>query len=453
MNHAQSLGRRYGKPAALALCVLLGGCQTLRRWTGLPSDAPRQPELQFVDTRDFPLLPEQNVVGGLYTLRLREGDTLPDAAREYGLGYNDIVLANPGVDPWVPPAGSRILLPLAHILPDVKREGIVLNLANMRLFYFPPQEAGSRVYTYPVGIGLEGWETPTGFARITNKKVNPSWFPPASIRKEQAREGNPLPRVVPPGPDNPLGDYAMRLSIPGYLIHGTNKPYGVGMRVSHGCVRLYPEDIESLFGQISIGNSVRIVDQPYLSGWLSGELYLEAHAPLKGGEKRAERLKKSLLAQLDEQARRQDAAIDWARVEEVLRRQDGIPTPILMTSPGSVELAAAAPALAHPEHFYGQPLPGPLDPDNWSIAVASFNDEVEARRVAAMLNHQGPPIPSRSVRNGHGYRVIAGPFKDQPEVLAVAERIRRNFEFDAQPVAPGQMGPDVREQSGYSGSN
>jgi len=430
---------RFTRATVLAICVLLGGCQSLAKWKVFSSPDQRQPELQQVDSRDFSLRPEQSVVGGLYAIRLREGDTLPDVARHYGLGYEDIVLANPGVDPWVPPAGSRILLPLSHILPDAPREGIVLNLANMRLYYFPADEGDGQIHTYPVGIGREGWETPTGIARITKKKKNPSWVPPASIRKEQAKEGNPLPRVVPPGPENPLGDYALRLSMPGYLIHGTNKPYGVGMQVSHGCVRLYPEDIEVLFNRISVGNSVRIVDQPYLGGWYSGQLYLEAHAPMKGREKEAERMKKNLLARLDEEARERGVVIDRTRMDEVLQRQSGIPEPVLANSPAFEELAANAPLLAHPEKFYGQPVPGNLDMNSWTIDVASFDDEIEARRVASMLNHQGPPIPASSMRNEQGYRVIAGPFEDRQAALAAAERINRSFEFDARLLMPGAV--------------
>jgi len=437
MIRIQSLFASCAKAVAMALCILLGSCQALPPWLGRSSQASPQQELHYTDSREFSLLPGQTVVGSLYTIRLRDGDTLPDAARHYGLGYNDIVLANPGIDPWAPPAGSRVLLPMRHVLPDAPHEGVILNLANMRLFYFPPQDGGDHVYTYAVGIGREGWETPTGVTRIASKKMNPSWTPPASIRREQKNKGDPLPRVVPPGPDNPLGDFALRLSIPGYLIHGTNKPYGVGMRVSHGCVRLYPEDIENLFGRINVGNKVQIVNQPYLAGWLSGELYLEAHAPMKGQEKQAERLQKSLLARLDQEARKYGGAIDWSRVDKVLQRQDGIPTPILTNSPGLRKMVASAPELAHPARFYGQPVPGRLEADSWSIAVASFNDEFEARRVAAMLNHQGPPIPSRPLRSKQGYQVIAGPFKDSKEVQATAKRIHRDFEFNPQALAPG----------------
>lgn len=420
----------------MALCVVLSGCQTLRQWTGPPSGAEQETELRDVESREFSLPQAQQVVGGLYTIRLRDGDTLPGVARHYALGYDDLIRANPGIDPWIPSAGRRILLPMRHVLPDGPREGIVLNLANMRLFHFPPEDRGESVFTAPVGIGREGWETPTGTYAIAEKKVNPTWIPPASVLKEHEEKGDPLPRVVPPGPDNPLGGYALRLSAPSYLIHGTNKPYGVGMQVSHGCVRLYPEDIERLFSRIDVGATVRIVDQPFLLGWHSGELLLEAHPPLEGQEEHTRRVKENLFTRLEQEAAQRGATIDWARVEEVLRRQDGVPTPILASSPGFEAMAASARALAHPVRFYGQPVPGPLDADAWSLAVASFDVENEARRIAAMLNHQGPPIPSRTLRDEAGYRVIAGPFEDEEEVLAVAERIRRDFELDAQPVAP-----------------
>jgi len=266
--------------------------------------------------------------------------------------------------------------------------------------------------------------------------VNPSWVPPASIRKEQAQAGNPLPRVVPPGPENPLGDFAMRLGMPGYLIHGTNKPYGVGMRVSHGCVRLYPEDIEQLFARASVGNPVRIINQPYLAGWRSGVLYLEAHAPMQGKAKQAEAELRSLLARVEKQAEERNVAIDWKRVQEILQRKDGIPAPILENTPDFEQIRAAAQAVAHPGKFYGQPVPGPLDTSRWSLDVASFDSEIDAQRVAAMLSHQGPPIPSRPMQTGKRYRVISGPFEDRDEAQAAAQRIRRDFEFDAQPLAP-----------------
>lgn len=227
--------------------------------------------------------PAQSVVGEPQIITARYEDTFSDIAREYGLGYDELVEANPGIDPWLPGEGTRVLLPTQHVLPDAPRRGIVLNIAAKRLFYYPAVEEGQRtmVLTYPVGIGRVGWNTPEGVARVVSKVENPTWTVPASVRREHAQKGDPLPPVVPPGPDNPLGQYAMRLSLPSYLIHGTNKPYGVGMRVSHGCVRLYPENIAVLFALVPVGEPVNIINEPYLVGWRGGEVYLEAHPPLE----------------------------------------------------------------------------------------------------------------------------------------------------------------------------
>ncbi len=225
----------------------------------------------------------QSVVGAPQVVFTDADNTLSDLAREYGLGYDEIVAANPDVDPWLPGDGTPVLLPTQYIIPDVPREGIVLNIASKRLFYFPDVAAGEAqtVLTYPIGIGRVGWETPVGTTEVVSKAADPQWFPPASVRREHAEMGNPLPSVVPPGPDNPLGSHVLKLAMPGYLIHGTNQPYGVGMRVSHGCVRLYPENIELLYSLVPKGETVRIVNEPYLFGWQNGELYFEAHAPLE----------------------------------------------------------------------------------------------------------------------------------------------------------------------------
>jgi L,D-transpeptidase ErfK/SrfK len=159
----------------------------------------------------------------------------------------------------------------------------VLNIASKRLFYFPQAAEGEtqKVMTYPIGIGRVGWETPLGATEVVSKATDPHWYVPASVRREHAELGNPLPSVVPPGPDNPLGAFVLKLEMPGYLIHGTNQPYGVGMRVSHGCVRLYPENIELLFSLVEVGEPVQIINEPFLLGHLNGELYFEAHDPLE----------------------------------------------------------------------------------------------------------------------------------------------------------------------------
>lgn len=219
------------------------------------------------------------VVGKIEIINAREGDTFADIGRDYALGFEALEKANPGRDPLYLKNGAQVILPTRFILPDTPREGIVINLTEMRLYYYPANE--NAVYAYAIGIGREGRDTPLGIQSITEKRVNPSWTPPASIRAEHAAEGHPLPAVVPPGPENPLGTRAMRLSNPSYLIHGTHKPDGVGMRVSSGCIRMHPESVEDLFDRVAIGTKVNIIKQHMKVGWYGDSLYLEYHNPLE----------------------------------------------------------------------------------------------------------------------------------------------------------------------------
>jgi L,D-transpeptidase ErfK/SrfK len=271
-------------------------------------------------------------------------DTLSDLARRYDLGFEEIVAANPGIDPWLPGEGTLVVLPTQFILPDAPREGLVLNLAAMRLFYYPRPAANEppRVITHPIGIGREGWETPQGVTRITEKIVQPTWTVPASVLKEHAENGDPLPPVVPPGPDNPLGDFAMRLSLPSYLIHGTNQPYGVCIRVSHGCVRLYPEDIARLFPEVPEGTSVTIVNQPYVAGWYNGQLYLDAHPPLAEDAKRWGNSLRPMQQALEAKAIRSDT-INWDKARQVAQEARGIPVPVSPDSPDHDDVLGRAP--------------------------------------------------------------------------------------------------------------
>lgn len=242
------------------LCTLaaLSGCASYPDWQFGERDAVETPA-----PSDRFALPADgaDVIGDVQVTVARHKDTLHDIARRYDLGYQEIVAANPGVDPWLPGQGTQVVLPTQFVLPNGKREGLILNLASMRLYYFPKPANGEApvVITHPIGIGREGWQTPEGLSHVTQKVVRPSWTVPASVLREYAEKGEPLEPIVPPGPDNPLGSHAMRLSIPGYLIHGTNKSYGVGMRISHGCVRLYPEDIVRLFPEVPLGTRVRII--------------------------------------------------------------------------------------------------------------------------------------------------------------------------------------------------
>ncbi len=212
-----------------------------------------------------------DIIGRMGTYLTKYEDTLLDVARANNLGFVEVRAANPGIDPWLPGADARIVLPTAHLLPNAPREGIVINLSEMRLYFFA--EPGTPPETFPIGIGREGWSTPTGTSRIVRKTESPSWYPPASIRAERPE----LPAVVEPGEDNPLGSHALYLDWPAYLIHGTNRPWGIGRRVSSGCIRLYPEDIINLFARVPVNTPVTVVDQPVKLGWISGDIYLEAH--------------------------------------------------------------------------------------------------------------------------------------------------------------------------------
>lgn len=305
------------------MMTLRSGCAAWLVWASLWA-APHAASAQT-----FALPSEDNaVIGRMKTVTARYEDTLSDIARAHQVGYAEIVAANPGVDPWLPGAGTRIVLPTRHVLPDAPRTGLVLNLSEFRLYYYRPPRPGQprQVSTYPVSIGDVDWRTPLGLTRVVAKVKNPSWYPPASIRAEHAHNGEVLPAVVPPGADNPLGEFALRLAVPGYLIHGTNKPYGIGMRVTHGCVRLYPEHIERLYRELPVGTAVRIVDQPVKAGWLDGRLYLEVHPPL--AESRAEpgvtAAVRAVIAATDSR----NARIDWDAVARAVRERRGVPVAI-----------------------------------------------------------------------------------------------------------------------------
>jgi L,D-transpeptidase ErfK/SrfK len=328
--------------ATLGLILDLCGCASFPQWSSVGHDAVETP----APTDRF-LLPADgsDLIGRVQVTVARHEDTLHDIARRYDLGYEEIVAANPGVDPWLPGEGTRIVLPTQFVLPSKIREGLVLNLAAMRLFYFPEPEDGEApmVITHPIGIGREGWQTPQGQTRITEKLVRPSWTVPASVLKEYAENGEQLPPVVPPGPENPLGSHAMRLSLPSYLIHGTNKSYGVGMRVSHGCVRLYPEDIARLFPEVPVGTPVHISNEPYMTGWRDGRLYLDAHLPLaEDAEQSASKLE-ALAQALALKAAYANVSVDWSRIQRVAREGRGIPVSISADGADLGEIISRAP--------------------------------------------------------------------------------------------------------------
>jgi len=268
-------------------------------------------------------LPENGdqVVGAVVTVRMSYEDTLADVAQRYGLGYQELLDANPDVDPWLPGEGTVIQLPTEYVLPSAPRDGLVINVAEYRLYYYPPNL--NMVVTYPVGLGRMEFPTPLVSTRIVGKLENPSWTPTAAARREHAEQGDPLPNVVPPGPDNPLGKLAMQLEIPGYFIHGTNKPFGVGQMVSHGCIRLYDPHIETLVELARNGTPVYIVNEPFKVGWKGDVLYAEVHEPLYTKSDPQE-----LARMVSEATKNRAAVVDWARLDRLAEAPTGVPVRI-----------------------------------------------------------------------------------------------------------------------------
>ena len=299
---------------------------TLALVAGLLTGRPAQAQV-------FPLpSPGDDVIGSVQYTTATQADTLLDIARRYDLGYEEIRHANPSVDTWLPGAGTRVVLPTRFLLPtDAPREGIVVNVAEMRVYYYPKPKPGQTavVETFPISIGRGNWSTPVVTTRVTAKITDPAWYPPASIRAEHASEGDPLPTRVAPGDGNPLGRFALRLGLPSYLIHGTNKDFGIGMQVTHGCIRLYPEDIERLFHNVPVGTPVRIINEPYKAGWEDGVLYLEVHAPLEGTPLDVRQNKTPMVqALLRATYYRPRYPIDWREVQVVEWEQSGLPTAV-----------------------------------------------------------------------------------------------------------------------------
>jgi L,D-transpeptidase ErfK/SrfK len=277
---------------------------------------------------EFPLGHGQTGVGAVGAYEAQTSDNLLDLARHYDLGYVDFIAANPGVDPWSPGAGQRIVIPNLYILPDAPRVGIVINLAERRLFYFPP--GGKTVETYPVGIGVEDGATPLGVTKVVVKELGPVWIPPPSIRAERPE----LPISIGPGPDDPLGDYALRLGWNNFLIHGTNKPDSVGRNVSHGCMHVYPEDIERLFGEVAVGTPVRVVSQAVEAAWIDGRLYVEVH-PSKDQADQIDysqpvtpAIPPELVNRVTAVAGERAGEVDWDAVNRAGLAASGLPVPV-----------------------------------------------------------------------------------------------------------------------------
>jgi L,D-transpeptidase ErfK/SrfK len=297
--------------------------------------------------------PEDTVVGEDQTIQTVYEDTLYDLARAYSLGSEELIRVNTGVDPWLPGAGKMLTVPGRHILPPGPHEGIVVNLPEHRLYYYPKPKRGGpiEVITYPVSIGKMDWRTPLGATRVIQKQKDPTWYPPESVRKEHAAAGDPLPPKVGPGPDNPLGAYAMRLAAGNgtYLIHGTNNPIAVGLAVTHGCIRMYPDDVAQLFPLIPVGTPVRLINVPVKVAWVDGELLLEAHPPVdaqgQSFEPNIDQFSDLLKAAVGDTT----VAIHWDYAREVLQKADGVIATVGLQAELPAEAqAATAPSAPEP---------------------------------------------------------------------------------------------------------
>jgi L,D-transpeptidase ErfK/SrfK len=322
--------------------ALLSGCSLFGdgpKW-GSKRDAERKaaekPALpEPAATHRFEIDATTDVVGVVQKTLATKEDTLTDIARRFNIGYEEIVRANPGVDPWLPGENREIVIPSQFILPNAPREGIVINAAEMRLFYYPKAKKGEPqvVHTFPIGIGKVGWKTPEGTTKIVRRQKDPVWRPTASILAEHKKNGEELEKVVPAGPENPLGRFAFYLGWPTYMIHGTNKPSGVGLRSSHGCIRLYPEDIAVLFEAAPIGTQVRVVNQPFVFGWHQGSLHIQAFDVLEDDTRdwkkaQVKLLKKDLAERIQKELAARNEKIDWEAVTQLTHDPRGIPVSI-----------------------------------------------------------------------------------------------------------------------------
>jgi L,D-transpeptidase ErfK/SrfK len=418
--------------ALFVVILSLHGCATMK---GVHEEYPlvsRQLE-EKIEQNKFSVAKGDDVLGRLRFISLEKGDTLPDIARHFSLGLNGVIAANPGVDIWVPEARERIMLPLNFILPDAPRKGIVINLAAMRLFQFKGNSESLAVLTYPVGVGTEERPSPQGLMRVERKVSRPTWHVPASIARDHLKKGDPLPSKVLPGPQNPLGEYALYLSKPSYLIHGTNKPASVGLRATNGCLRLYPEDIKSLYENTPVKTPVSIVIQPYLLGQSNGVVYMEVHASTEDSDTSEFDKIYAKLRIIEKESGR---TLDWSNVKKVLAEARGIPVPILEIRQGSGKGVAEPMEARHPGELYGRPKIPELKTDAWSVLAADVRDENDAVRLAAIINHQGPQIPARVISKDVSYQVIAGPFSDIKEARDAVKRLKIDLEIDGRLIEP-----------------
>src|SRR5690349_9734311 len=347
-----------------------------------------------VPTHRFEIDATTDIVGVVQKTQATKEDTLTDIARRFNVGYEEIVRANPGVDPWLPGEGREIVVSTQFILPNAPREGIVINVPAMRLFYYPKVKKGEKqvVHTYPIGVGLVGWATPEGTTKIVRGQKDPTWRPTPSILKEHLEEkGEKLDKVIGPGPDNPLGRYAFYLGWPSYMIHGTNKPSGVGLRSSHGCIRLYPEDIAVLFEMAPVGTPVRVVNQPFVFGWHEGALHIQAFDVLEDDPRdwkkaQAKLLNKAMADRIQQELKARKEKIDWDAVAKLSKEPRGIPVSVT-GGPDQLDSIVAGATIVQNKVAPGATWDGvsdlPVDEATFQELVQDREPSVESAEAAA----------------------------------------------------------------------
>ena len=343
-------------PAVFILLSIIGGNAKATTYS-MPANGNDTVITQYHD--DVPLT------------RMEQDGTLLDVARNHLLGQTEIVRLNPDVDRWLVKKGEIVRLSNKRILPDSPHNGITLNISEYRMYFYPPTkkgEAPKQVMSYAHGVGRQDWKTPLGKTSVGRKVKNPEWHPPESIRREHAANGDPLPVIVPPGPHNPLGSRALYLNLPGeYRIHGTDidKIYGIGMQITHGCVRMYPEDVEQLYELVSVGTPVYIVKQPIKVGWLDNVLYVEAHPDLEGEETTLDQRFAAALRLIQKANKQEMPDFDQKALNQALKEQTGDPVAIYERLPplegmnetlpvrAPAPAPAPAPKKASPKGYHG----------------------------------------------------------------------------------------------------
>ena len=345
--------------------------------------------------------------GETVTLTVEHDQTLLDVARRFNLGQTEIVTLNPGIDRWLVKKGTVVRLPNRRILPDSPHEGLTLNISEYRMYYYPADQPGT-VKSFAHGVGRQDWQTPLGRTTVIKKVKDPAWHPPESIRREHAANGDPLPAIVPPGPNNPLGAYALYLNLPGdYRIHGTDidKIFGIGMQITHGCVRMYPEDIEALYRSVPVGASVYIVKQPVKVGWLNNTLYVEAHPDLEGEEKTQDQRYAIALELIQKANKGELPEFDQVALNKALKDLDGTPVPLYERLPPLEEEIPA---------FEPEPVPVVKVTKPTPVVVAKSKKP----GVATAVIKSSKSVPATAGKNSKPVTVTAGTSKKSVPVTA-----------------------------------